>query len=1274
MTCLVHARVRSSGLFLAVFAAAALTTGDRPAVAADSPTLYAKKGTWTETMLQSRANYVRLVQQERQRSGNPNAKPFTSEPITGEGPGQQVSVSVAGCRWMRLVAELERGGGNCHIWGDARLVAKDGTVTLLSKLNPVFIRVGWGRLLIDKNWQDHPLVIGTRKFEHGIWVHANSNICYALDGKYERFEAWVGMDADRANGVARFKVLFEDPDLLPEMWKQIAADFPVQAAAFAEDGGGNYLGWFDDESTTRYDQAVVQHLLGQLGSAAGPARKEFDELVRNKVPGQDRRWLDLYLRLCRCRDAREPMERIWIAELRRLLDVQYEELLRSQAALDDPRWEQLKAKTSRAAEALSQKPSGTMDLVAMRTSIETMAKALPGRFAGADKLLAQMDDQQRRWQAILPGVAQGEAKALQAVSALAEEARSLRRTILLGLKGMPEFLAVPAHAGMDKEWAAQFESLQYDVANRAHFAQVAKETFRPEASIQEADRDPVDVVLRRTAALLADLKGKGTGTFSRNGPQGASQKRCQSPFPDLERELAEIQAANAAIDPKNVEARFVLFADACRVRREIALKNPLLGFDQVLFIKRHRSLYDHMCDQYYGMAARPGGGLYVLSGAFGPNPQVRDVLANVVVERGRLKGQKLSGGPTAPPALRFDGMGNVHGPEAQGGSFLSPDLAYDGRSIVFAYVECKGDQQHRHHTDATQGHWAEGRCYHVFKVNADGSGLEQLTDGTWNDFDPCWLPNGRIAFMSERRGGYLRCGRVCPTYTLFDMAADGSDITCLSFHETNEWHPSVTNDGRIIYTRWDYVDRFGCTAHHPWITTLDGRDSRAVHGNFAPRNMRPDMELDTRAIPGSQRFVATAAPHHGQAYGSLVLIDPNVPDDDAMAPIRRITPEVGFPESQGGAQVYGTPWPLSEDYYLCVYDSKMKPGSGFQGGQYQPGNYGIYLVDSFGNRELIYRDPEIACLSPMPLRATRRPVPSPELVQRGSDSNPATRPAKTDKQPEGTIALINVYDSIKPWPEGTKITGLRVLQVLPMSVPSGGPPHETAMRVALAGDSVVPVRYVLGTVPVEADGSAHFRVPANKEMFFQALDERGLAVQSMRSATYLHEGERLVCAGCHEPKYRSPQPPAELSLALRREPSRLKPDVDGSNPFSYPRLVQPVLDKHCVKCHAEKADKAPNLAREPLVGRWYASYSNLVGRFGFHDYGNNLRTVPGRFGAKASKLYELLQKDHYGVKLTEEEMHRITLWLDCLSMFYGVYEREGGEAQLRGEIARPTLE
>ncbi len=145
-------------------------------------------------------------------------------------------------------------------------------------------------------------------------------------------------------------------------------------------------------------------------------------------------------------------------------------------------------------------------------------------------------------------------------------------------------------------------------------------------------------------------------------------------------------------------------------------------------------------------------------------------------------------------------------------------------------------------------------------------------------------------------------------------------------------------------------------------------------------------------------------------------------------------------------------------------------------------------------------------------------------------------------------------------------------------------------------------------------------------------------------------------------------------LALRRGPSRITPDVDGSNPFSYPRLVQPVLDRSCVDCHAKHADRAVNLGREPIQRHWYASYANLAPRYGFHDYGSGLVTTPGKFGARAAKLTEILEKGHYGVKLSPEDFHRITLWLDSSSMFYGVYEKEGGEAQLRGEIARPTLQ
>jgi hypothetical protein len=272
------------------------------------------------------------------------------------------------------------------------------------------------------------------------------------------------------------------------------------------------------------------------------------------------------------------------------------------------------------------------------------------------------------------------------------------------------------------------------------------------------------------------------------------------------------------------------------------------------------------------------------------------------------------------------------------------------------------------------------------------------------------------------------------------------------------------------------------------------------------------------------------------------------------------------------------------------------------------------------------------------------------------------------------VAVVNVYDSLKPWPPETTIKQLRVLQVLPMTVPSGSPPHETGLRMASAGDSVVPVRHVLGTAPVEEDGSVYFTVPANIELFFQALDEDGLAIQSMRSATQVQAGERLVCAGCHQPRHRTAVPSGSLPLALRRPPSRLQPDVDGSNPFSYPRLVQPVLDRHCVECHEQHADTAPNLGREPITRNWYASYNSLIERFAFHDYGHGYRTTPGQFGARASELYKLIQEGHYDVQLSDEQLHRLTLWLDCSSMFYGVYERDGGLAQLRGEVALPTLE
>jgi hypothetical protein len=1120
---------------------------------------YVKKGSWIESMLATRAKFLSSADAAKLEAGAVGFKPYDSGSIAGNGPAQKVSINIAGLKTICLMAHCEQGTANCNIWGEPKLIAKDGTEVRLTALKPASVVVGWGEMFIDKNWQKRQLQVGEQKFQWGIWVHADSEIRYELDKPYEKFEAYCGEDIDRANGKLRFKVVSGEAVDAPAFWGEIARDYPVQASWLLTDGGmTNVRAWFAPRQDAAVEKDIFDRLLREVAPGGQSIKAEFDALVQATTPAGDAKWLELYGRAGRYRECFGALKECG-SDAKAAFEKDLDALAAGKAAADDPRWGELRGK------------------------------------------LVQFQEVEQ-----------------------------------------------------------QYKVLSYDIKQRGAFAKYYKEVYRPEATILETDRDPLDIVLRRTAALLADLKK--TSAAAKLGP-------CEEQLSKLQKSAEAVPVTLAAGTEAGATARRALFTEACKLRRQIAMSNPLLNFDQLLFIKRHRALYEHMCDQYYGMAATPGGGMYVLQNPFGSDPQIKDVLASSVVENGRLKGQKLSGGPSKPPRQKFDGMGNLHGEEAQGGSFLSPEVSYDGKQIAFAYVECRGDRNHRHHTDATKGHWDEGHCYHVFKTNADGSNLTQLTDGTWNDFDPCWLPNGRIAFITERRGGYLRCGRVCPNYNLYDMAADGSQINCLSFHETNEWNPAVTNDGRIIYTRWDYVDRFGCTAHHPWITTLDGTDSRAVHGNFAPRPLRPDMELECRAIPGSHKFSALAAPHHGQAFGSIILVDPRVQDDDAMAPVKRVTPEVGFPESQGGAQVYGSPWPLSEDYFLCVYDPSMQAGVGLQSGKYVRGNYGVYLVDAFGNKELIYRDPEIGCMNPMPLRST--PMPAVTLAPSIVDAKAAHEPVSPGDPGEATMAVVNVYDSIKAWPEGTKIKSLRVMQVLPMPVPSGAPPHDTGKRIASAGDSVVPVRWVLGTVPVEEDGSAHFTVPANREMFFQALDDKGLAVQSMRSATYVRKGERLVCQGCHEPKHRTPTQPKAPPIALQRAPSTIKPDVEGANPFSYPRLVQPVLDNKCVGCHVEK--KACNLAKEPISKKWYASYNTLV-NFAFTDYKDGYRTTPGKFGAYASKLYAILQKGHYDVKLTDEEYHRLMLWVDCSSMFYGVYEKEGGESQLAGGTAKPTLE
>ena len=764
----------------------------------------------------------------------------------------------------------------------------------------------------------------------------------------------------------------------------------------------------------------------------------------------------------------------------------------------------------------------------------------------------------------------------------------------------------------------------------------ADQVFDTNALPDPADKDESDAVIRRTGALLAHLKTL---------PSCPSLKK-------EEASLAALKARASKLDAGSTE-REALLEEACKLRRKVAFANPLLDFDKILFIKRHfcpnaETSGNHMCDQYFGFNAIRGGGLFVLEKPFSDAPTIRNVLDKSVCENGQYKGRGLT--------------------EKDG--YLAPELSFDAKEVLFACTEIPDNQrryQNQHYTNNT---------YKIFRVKLDGTGLTQLTDGIWNEFDPCYLPSGRIIFISERRGGFGRChGRPVPSFTLHSMNADGSDIVALSPHETNEWQPSVNNNGMVVYTRWDYVDRGFNQAHHAWTTSPDGRDPRAVHGNFSPnQRARPHFEISMREIPGSQKYIGTAACHHGQAYGSIILVDPRAPDDNAMAPVKRLTPDQLFPEAEIGTHGppanYAAPYPLSEHFFLCVYDKDSRSNAGTNN------NYGIYLVDAFGNKELLYRDASISCLDPIPIKARAVPPLIPHLTAVGKPLKPGAMFVPPDPKtiPDfGTVGLINVYDSIYPMTNLPKIVALRIIQLLPKTTPIANNP-----RIGFGDQKSA--RMVLGTVPVEDDGSAYFTMPVNRPVYFQALDADGMAVQSMRSATYVHPGETLTCLGCHNSPTTGYGMSKSQPKALKRKPSVLKPDLEGSRPFSYPLLVQPVLDKNCVACHTKSATegkKAPDLTLGGKIkgNDFFASYTSLKG---FVFYWNNAvfdnvsDSKPGQVGARASKLYQMLTKGHHDLKLSKDDLHRLTLWMDCNSDFYGSYENLA--EQKEGKVVWPTLE
>lgn len=701
--------------------------------------------------------------------------------------------------------------------------------------------------------------------------------------------------------------------------------------------------------------------------------------------------------------------------------------------------------------------------------------------------------------------------------------------------------------------------------------------------------------------------------------------------PNFSRESTAIKSLRSQVDATeslDKKARLILYRDIRSVARRLALKNPLIASKPIVFMKRRRFICQMLHEYlgyFYDYGDIAGGGVYILDEP-GHSLKTTDLI------KGRLSR----------------------------GNYTTLALSYDAQTIYFAFAERAAKKPDYYSP--------QRRCFHIYAIDADGANLRQLTNGPNDDFDPCPLPDGGIAFMSTRRGGFGRCHNPwepLPSYTLHRMNPYGQAVRTLSFHETNEWHPSVLLDGRIVYSRWDYVDRSASNYHGLWVSNTDGSNPAILFGNYT---QRINACFQPRAIPGSNRIIFVAGAHHADVGGSLVVFNPTrekldpVTGQDRFDAIEVLTPEVCFPEAPGWPKSYfHSPWPLSENYFLVSFSFEPLPGMG--PGVNQDTHTGIYYFDRFGNMELLYREDGISCMYPIPLS----PRPAPPVIASTLNS---------DLDEEGEFVLTDVRQSLFPLPASRPIRELRIFQVFPKTN------THIANQPRIGYANAESTRMMLGTVPVESDGSAYFRAPARKPLYFQALDKEGRAVQSMRSVTYLQPGEHRSCLGCHEPRGTVPTNKQNL-LALKRPSSKIKPGPDGTRPFSYPRLVQPVLDRHCVRCHNGTTGDLKSrlvLTGEP-AGSFSKSYESLKPYIRWYEWGGSsitqIVTKPGRIGADESPLLKILQDPTHSehVNLDKEERDRLYIWLDGNVPFYGTYDEKQQLAQKNGQaIPLPQIQ
>lgn len=662
-------------------------------------------------------------------------------------------------------------------------------------------------------------------------------------------------------------------------------------------------------------------------------------------------------------------------------------------------------------------------------------------------------------------------------------------------------------------------------------------------------------------------------------------------------------------------------------------------------------------------------------------------------------------------------------PQLQGGLIGHCDLSQDGKRIVFDYKAKIGegfriwtvhiDGSHpRQITFPPEDEEARIKKYSHRKrleyYMAQTNGAKQLpvtveADRFYShhtdDMQPCWLPDGAIVFVSTRCQYSILCDDfdTLTTSLLYRMRSDGSQMEKLSNNALSEAVPSVGEDGRVLYTRWEYVDNGAVSNKGVWIIRPDGTGAEELYG----ANIEfPAVHYAPRVVPGTngRRFVCIGAPHMPAPLGSVIVVDTSR-NRRTGEPMTYITPEVetrhqmfwdNFPnekvkpfqapytdappfhtsrEPDGhghtkSGPLFADPYPLNEELFLVSYN----PASFWK----TPNAYSLYLIDAGGKRLPVYSNPETSCWNALPVQ----PRLNTPVVRGITDS-------KLAGQNKAQLIVTNVYHGLNGVKPGT-IKYLRVNEHVPRpwsahrfwtkpDQPGEAPINYDLydqQHSAISKNTHLGLKLQLGVVPVETDGSANFLVDADKNIFLQALDGEYREVQRERTFVNYRPGEIRSCIGCHEQAgdTNPNRNKAVTPLALRRAPSVPGPqpgERSGAKPLHYPTDVQPVLDKYCVKCHSGSRPAGGVVLTSERTELFTKSYETLIDRRvlpiigeNHPKMGNNHYLPPYTLGSHASSLIKRVLDDSKSPCYTSmplEDRIRLTTWVDGNGQFYGTY-------------------